>query len=1067
MDSMERSLGLPHNFLQEFVAFFGDTLIEKTNARQWASHVLETLSQEHVEKRLDRLLKGYTVDLASKPLSSWTSLSKQSHQVLIGATGLLRRYRSEVIQYFIANAVLATVNAMSLSARLQTLGQQLSLTERFGLLAKGRTNEPDPEETSLRTGAPLETTDEDDEEEVKLFTELEPIRDMLVSSDVFSRLVLEIRRLSRDNDCEEHIQSTLQGSVEFECCDILMDWPLADFMSCQYGSISSVGEVIVVTGSALYAQCTTCEDYITETWPYFEDSTFLVQALDTFLAKSRSTSSTADAKITHRSGYTTVDIDITPAGSMKFRVTSRAMNRLITVAQQLAWMRSAISISPFGDPGAYARPILTVCSRKEVVITIHHSPIKAAEKVCWLPLFPGVVVASGFSIPLRGDEIGLDISLTLLAGIGGVQHAVEFQGGVVMKGFSHMFVPVQKVGDRIQWHAVSSADADTPLTYHDGLAQCTTRAYLDEVSLEDIRRCRAIVGWCSLAQSRLGSDAINYENIHYSAATDINSSTRCAGASLGFQQFGTAALDFKFGVREGKCHFKRDGPFRNIVSWAEKTPIVLYDTAERRGWLVPASDVLLHILQCRHRLEPFEVAGKRIALDTTVPINASAKDVLLKNASLMLSDDDNHTFKTEIAGIWSLLDFLISENVAREQNSHGATVKSTWNDVLHGFEFNAVVEQHSPFRQKQTKLFNTHGGWPLLSRDIDALVLLANGFEDIIVPAADHVNKDLCGSWQRVPKANDYLATSTPMLKKLYDRAGCPLDRKYLTSSSKQLQWHQGNSKLFEPCENLHLRRCQCDRLQQILSQPVLGSVIGPDCIDNEGAVIFGRSETLMQEMVAKPRARAPKSFGIYSQQNAQLTPIVIQQESEDTSFSDGDASGPVGSDFTLDSMSGTLLTCTTASSQTAVSHFDDVSTISTHCSLSKKRGRFPDAFEIRTEEPDEPVKVEHKRFKSEIAHNAVQSPKSNSNGRSPPLETHDHSRQRLRPTHNEPDSDDKHKAWVQNLPHHHAYLSETDINSFPTKHGDTALPISLDRVDSQRMLRRQPGFYQRVGTNG
>jgi hypothetical protein len=662
----------------------------------------------------------------------------------------------------------------------------------------------------------------------------------------------------------------------------------------------------------------------------------------------------------------TISIETTSNGKLKVVAKGDSRDSIVELAQQLAWLGSALSASPFGDQVAYAKPSLTMSSTTEAVMTYEHSHLHETEQACWLPLFRGAVIASGFPIVERGNETGLEIPLNLLAGIGGVQHAVEFQGGVVMKGFSHMFVPVQKRDDRVQWHAVSSADPDTHLTYRGGLARCESRALLQDVCLDDIGKCRAIVGWCSVAQSQLGSDSANYENIHYSAATDIDTSTKCAGASLGFQQFGTAALDFKFGLKEGKCHLKRDGPYRNITSWAEKTPIVLYDTAERRGWLVPASDVMLHIVQCRHRLDPFEIAGKRITLDTSVPLHKTAKNTLLKNTSVKLSDDEDHTFKTEIANIWSILDFLIAENIAREQRNPGTTVESTWCDFLHGFEFNAVVEQHSPYRQKQTRLSNTNGGWPLLINDIDALVLLANGFEDIIVPVKGNGNNGLCRSWQWVPREKDYLATSTSMLKKLYDRAGCPLDRKYLTSTPRKLQWHKGRSILFDACESPTFHKCRCNRLQKILPKSTIGTIVSPEFIDNLGAVIFGESVSIMRVMLSKPQPMAPKASGIYSQENVPLTPIVVQQECEDASFSDGGTSGKSGSNSTLGSTPGSWSSWSTLPLQTSTAKYHEAGQISKLYPLSRKRGRWPEIIATSSDEDDELfLNAEHKRMKS------------------------------------------------------------------------------------------------------
>ncbi|KAL2004850.1 hypothetical protein VTN00DRAFT_3123 [Thermoascus crustaceus] len=89
---------------------------------------------------------------------------------------------------------------------------------------------------------------------------------------------------------------------------------------------------------------------------------------------------------------------------------------------------------------------------------------------------------------------------------------------------------------------------------------------------------------------------------------------------------------------------------------------------------------------------------------------------------------------------------------------------------------------------KQAPIESSSGGWPALQKDIDVLVLFANGYEDIIQPLADK-NKGLCHKWQSVPKGKDYLATSIETLKRLYDVAGCRLNCKYLTSTHLQLDW--------------------------------------------------------------------------------------------------------------------------------------------------------------------------------------------------------------------------------------------------------------------------------------
>ncbi|OCL10163.1 hypothetical protein AOQ84DRAFT_402495 [Glonium stellatum] len=492
-----------------------------------------------------------------------------------------------------------------------------------------------------------------------------------------------------------------------------------------------------------------------------------------------------------------------------------------------------------------------------------------------------------------------------MAGIAGVQHAVEYEGGIVMKGFSSMFVPIKRNGDFVQWHLIASPDYETRLSYRDVLDRCPNRASIKQVDLNCLHTTRAIVGWCREASSLLGSDMANYENIDYSGARDADAPLKFAGGTLGFQQFGIGQFDFTLGPKDGKCHFQRSGPYERIISAAEKAPIVLYDTAEKRSWLEPTSNVILHVAHHRNSLEPFEVDDKRIKFPVTRPTGPSAKEILLKNASVDLSGSEKYTFKDMVLNIWSILEYLIDQNVQRDRTP-GVTVNGTLRDIIQGYEFKAVVEERSPFRRKQELIGKTSGGWPTLVRDIAALVLFANGYGDVIRPV-ENTAESLCNLWKSVPKGKDYLTTSVKVLKDLYDVAGCRLNRTYLTST--QLRWHKGNSSLFEPCKTPGVYRCQCVRLQEIIPKSAIGNIIPPGLLFNDGAVIFGRSGSALRDLISIPHAQGTNS--LYSQPNVCLTPVTAYEdrdptpsstcsESEPSTQSGSDATGSASLSFTL-----------------------------------------------------------------------------------------------------------------------------------------------------------------------
>jgi hypothetical protein len=702
------------------------------------------------------------------------------------------------------------------------------------------------------------------------------------STDTLKCLALDVRReLYEDDSIAMRTIETIVSETKYRPelhgykAIFRMRWSIEKFMQDQYREdIPRIGSVLTLTGSALYAQASTCANYIKMTWP--STGTFFLELLDAIHASMVASDTERPVQIDLKGDQgLSVDFDVfyepdlDPLATFTAYTTKKSL--LVQFAQQLSWLSSAFITSPSKKQLAYSSPSLVQMRESIFEITINCELIDESEKACWLPLFDGACIVAGFPISERADEVGVEVSLELLAGLSGARHVFEYDGGLVMKGFSHIFVPVRRQLDRVQWHAVSSPDQETPLSYQDGVSRCASRAMLDEVNLQDLASLRAIVGWCSEATICLGSSHADYENIDYTKSEEANSGLRCTGGSLGFQQFGVAALDVRFGLKDGKSHFHRSGPYQRIIQFAEGNPIVLLDVEEKRSWLVPATNVMLHIVQHRHRLNPFQANGKTISLDTNIATGSSAKEVLLKNRTQVLFEDDEHTFMNEILDIWSLLEFLLAQNVTRQRDTPGVRIPSSVHESIYGFEFKSIVHQDALYKLKKTTISRTHGGWIKLIEDIDALVLFANGFGDVILPTGGSDNL-LCQKWRRVPDGQDYLTTTTDMLQRLFDKAGSRLDRKYLTTKSK-LRWHQGSSTLFNACRDVAL--CDCTRLQQLVPESPFRSVQPPISIASEGAVIFGRPNPRS----ALPRPTEPQiTSSLYSQPNIPITTSVIAQ---------------------------------------------------------------------------------------------------------------------------------------------------------------------------------------------
>jgi len=504
-----------------------------------------------------------------------------------------------------------------------------------------------------------------------------------------------------------------------------------------------------------------------------------------------------------------------------------------------------------------------------VEINFKVEDLPAQETSCWHDLFVNPFIVYDFPIRKRDFGVGLEISVEMMARLGGAAHHVEYAGGILIKGFSAMFVPLKRVGNSVQWHFISTHDGSR-LPYWQVDEHCPDKALLAQVDQEAIGTTRAFLGWWGNTVVQLGSSEPKYDEISWTELKEPGQSALFSGANIGFQTFGTGELNSTVGPKESKLCISRSGPYQRIVKYASNTPVVLFDPAsnDRRGWLVPASSVIAHVALTRQTREgPKHVPKlKPVALtEADLSINEATEKMIFENAPVVLSRDSSSTsdycFRDLVLEIWSILELLIDQGV-RKDNTAGVAFQLPPKRRLRGWEFMDIVSQKSPMRLKETVVSKSAGNWTEFAQDIDAIVLFASGFQDLIIPRSIN-ERQLCRSWSKVPTEKDYLTTTVQMLETLYEQAGSMQNRKYLTST--HLQWHRG-PKLFEECDQRPSGGCKCDRVQQILKGSTkLGAIRHPGPLPAHGAVVFG-----------KP------SYGLkqsYTYEEDRIAPVICAQE--------------------------------------------------------------------------------------------------------------------------------------------------------------------------------------------
>ena len=639
-----------------------------------------------------------------------------------------------------------------------------------------------------------------------------------------------------------------------------IEWDILSFIKNQYRDNeypnTALGSVITIIGSVQHAQATTCAEYVKQNWAAHGSK--ILEALQDALNSPKHTSecindtSSADKSMSGDSAlYSRYELEFDVSNDeVRVIIKSETLDFIVSAVSQLAWMGTALRTSANGhvqycEPKLEAVLMTTVAEPVVFNVTFVISSPGDRDQSCWLPLFSNSVIARGFGIPEREDgEQGLEVPLEIMAALGGARHVSEYEGGLVLKGHSAMFVPISCQKSSVQWHLICASGEDR-IPYREASVQCPNRALVGQLNHEKLSTTRTFLGWWKEAQTHLATADVDYGNIDWSNAKEAGSPPRLTGGTVGVSKILTAQVNFHLGAKDGSYHYSQQGPFQRTIDRAEKFPVVLYDQKDRRAWLVSALAVILHIIQLRNHIKPFVVGGNDVQISPLDPSRQrhAAREAVVRNKSLKLFDcetneEKEYCFRDAVLDTVSFLDRL-REKETTIQASPGMAVHTTWQNTLYGWELMDVAEEERHLKHKAQVLEKTAGRWYDLVKDVDAVVLFASGLGDIIRPRSE--SAELCRKWRSLPKEKDYLAVCVSMLENFYAKAGHRQDHQYLTSA--KLQWHLG-SMLFEPCADIASDDCQCDRLQQVYhdSHGVLGRRTTPGSLEANGCVVFGQA---------------------------------------------------------------------------------------------------------------------------------------------------------------------------------------------------------------------------------
>jgi nucleoside phosphorylase len=239
------------------------------------------------------------------------------------------------------------------------------------------------------------------------------------------------------------------------------------------------------------------------------------------------------------------------------------------------------------------------------------------------------------------------------------------------------------------------------------------------------------------------------------------------------------------------------------MMWINKQRVLLWDTGDKRGWLVSGLTALLHLVRASLHRESSDIFSSQMLFkpellhepsewiaDATASILVSKR-----NLNLKIYDGEAGTFGDRVETFYNILEKMIDYQ-NRISGDEGAGLLDKPRGCLEGWDFHDIM-MNSDDRMfpRATTLEQAGRSWVDLVRVMSAVTLFGRGFGQLIRPS----KLDVCKRWTELPPGKFYIAV--PLLH-LQDLINNHSSSEPHTRLGRKLIWHT---------ETNFLEGCRCD----------------------------------------------------------------------------------------------------------------------------------------------------------------------------------------------------------------------------------------------------------------
>lgn len=298
-----------------------------------------------------------------------------------------------------------------------------------------------------------------------------------------------------------------------------------------------------------------------------------------------------------------------------------------------------------------------------------------------------------------------------------------------------------------------------------------------------------------------------------------------------------------------------------MLRWFENKFINLFDTKDRRSWLIDGASAILHLLRASIAHDKRGNFSHEILLNLNdieeIPDIRNRKAAAIaaltreENKSLKICNDDvmqqyhrssQHTpqqnyilLKERVEQITHILEQIVCyQSISNYRGPRGQ---------LEGFDFMDLASNEDSFYSRVTALQAKGKGWVDFLRATQAPTLFGQGFGEILKPAQS--GERHCLHWAELPRGMDYLAVSVSDLKEILRKKGSGVSNPFRLIDG--IHWNKPD-RIFEPCQCGNQTNNHADPIQVLIPAPIYArwgsNFRPPDRLEDDGAVIFGYSKT-------------------------------------------------------------------------------------------------------------------------------------------------------------------------------------------------------------------------------